>query len=380
MPKIRNKSLHLLTPLLFLLSYIIPKNKNLFIFGCMEQSHYRGNPRYLFEYCSNNPEIDARFFTKKVYVAKKIKNNGHKVETTFFKQLILLLRARYIFIEVSILDISPFYFLFGRFNIIQLWHGSPLKKIQSDTKLQRTKFHFVIEHQNKSYKLITAQSDEVKKILSNAFLSSSVEVTGYPRNDIFFNNYSVSDKELLPDSKKTFLYAPTFRDSGDFTPFTNQFLDKLNSFLKENNYLFLLREHPLSKSVHTERFSNIKDVSKISDIQPILAQTDVLISDYSSIPSEFVLTDNPMIFYVFDYDTYVSKDRELYYDLNEILPGPFAKTQEDLFDLIRSVDSWFKDPDYQKKYQVFKDKFNKYKDGNSCKRILDYLTKGKCAE
>ena len=100
--------------------------------------------------------------------------------------------------------------------------------------------------------------------------------------------------------------------------------------------------------------------------------TDVLITDYSSIAVDFCLTNRPIIFYIYDYNEYISKCRTLYCDIRNVAPRPFAYTQEELFSFLRDM-SWYYDPKYRTKYEKFKEMFHKYKDGNSCERVENLL-------
>lgn len=96
--------------------------------------------------------------------------------------------------------------------------------------------------------------------------------------------------------------------------------------------------------------------------------TDILITDYSSIVTDFILTERPIIFYFFDYEDYINHSRKFYYDLLSILPGPFAYDEWELYNLLLNID-WFQDPNYIKRYQAFINMFHEYKDGRSCLRL-----------
>ena len=78
-------------------------------------------------------------------------------------------------------------------------------------------------------------------------------------------------------------------------------------------------------------YSNITDITKKSmDIQEILMDTDILISDYSSTYIDYLLLDRPLIFYNFDYEDYLQNDREMYYDYDEVTPGYKAATFDEV--------------------------------------------------
>ena len=79
------------------------------------------------------------------------------------------------------------------------------------------------------------------------------------------------------------------------------------------------------------------------DIQELLMDTDILISDYSSTYIDYLLLDRPLIFYNFDYEDYLQNDREMYYDYDEVTPGYKAATFDEL---MTELDSIAKDEDH----------------------------------
>lgn len=377
----------MLTIILVFFSYFIPKKKNLILFYSGNGSIFNGNPKYLYLYLIHNPTEDFKpvWLTNNKEVFLMLNNKKMPVEIKkSFTGIWSILRAKYLVIDNLIESFCFTGTIFGRFKIIQTWHGTPFKKIGVDTAnkytLRRKPFYFLLKKEFKSYKMIISSSKEVSKKLSFAFGNKKVFVTGYPRNDIFFNKKLIFEDYItkfnLSKYKKIILYAPTFRDNYlNVTPFSNNFLIKLNKYLKINNFLFLIKKHPLENSLNIPlKLSNILDVSNNSeDIQGILVYTDLLITDYSSVSFDFVITNKPIIFYSYDYNEYLEKCREAYYDYYKTMPGPFANNEEDLFKLIKTIDYWFSKKDYKLKYKSFKDKFNKYNDGNSSKRLINLL-------
>ena len=71
------------------------------------------------------------------------------------------------------------------------------------------------------------------------------------------------------------------------------------------------------------------DVTSYDDIQELLSISDFLISDYSSLMFDFAITKRPCFFYIPDIDEYISKDRNLYFDIKE-LPFISVKNNEEL--------------------------------------------------
>lgn len=80
-------------------------------------------------------------------------------------------------------------------------------------------------------------------------------------------------------------------------------------------------------------YSNITDITERSmDIQELLMDTDILVTDYSSTYIDYLLLDRPVVFYNFDYQDYLEHDRGMYCDYEKAAPGYKAETFEALME------------------------------------------------
>ena len=68
------------------------------------------------------------------------------------------------------------------------------------------------------------------------------------------------------------------------------------------------------------------------DIQELLMDTDILVTDYSSTYIDYLLLDRPVVFYNFDYQDYLEHDRGMYCDYEKAAPGYKAETFEALME------------------------------------------------
>jgi len=86
--------------------------------------------------------------------------------------------------------------------------------------------------------------------------------------------------------------------------------------------------------------SNIKNIKNNNiETQELLLIADILITDYSSIYIDFLLTNKPIVFYAYDIKNYLSKDRELYFNYNNvIIKETLTKNEYDFFDTIKNID------------------------------------------
>src|SRR5699024_1529016 len=134
----------------------------------------------------------------------------------------------------------------------------------------------------------------------------------------------IKEKYQLSRFSNIITYAPTFRDHETFEPFSSDFWSELNNLMVEKNECLLIKKHPSDKLLKIPNsFSNVQDVSSlIDDMQELLLITDILITDYSSISTDFALTNRPILIYVYDFEPYLATCRKMIYDLEETLPKP----------------------------------------------------------
>jgi CDP-glycerol glycerophosphotransferase len=340
--------------LLIFFSYLVFKNKNSLLFGSGNGKLFKGNPKYLYLYMLKHKNKFKKYKIIWITENKKIfKKLSQKKMPVIYKYSLsgfyFILKSRYIFIDQSAKDFSYMGAIWGRFNIIQTWHGTPLKKTGLKTPLKKISiqifFKFFLKRELKKYKLFCSTSQMVSKTLSDSFENSNILITGYPRNDIFFNKNkklyfeNLNKKLNLNKYFKIISYIPTYRDMKiNKQPFSKEYILKLNNYLNKRNYIFIIKKHPLFDKFfkNFKNLSNIKDFSDgIEDVQELLIYTDILITDYSSVFFDFCLTDKPIIYYAYDYEEYLDKCRGMYYDYYKELPGPFANNENELFNFTK---------------------------------------------
>lgn len=379
--KIKTLFLYIFNLILWFVAKAIPKDEKIWIFGAWFGDKYADNSKYLFEYISkNHPEIRVIWFTNKNGIIDNLKSKKLEVYRIYsIKSIILGLRARYgIVVQSNLVDLIPF-MNNSKTKIIQLWHGIPLKKIGYDDKftekyrknstLKQTIFPFL----NENYNLIIASSQEDKNNFISSFKNTKVFVTGYPRNDMLFT--TGNNKEF------TITYLPTFRDNiGDKIDLFSDYnfdIEKWNEILCKNKIVLNIKMHPVNKPKNEliEKYKSLNSISFMEevDVAEILPNTDILITDYSSVFFDFLLTNRPIIFAPFDYEKYITKDRELYYDYDEVTPGPKCKNWEEVLEWIVK----FKEnPNlFKEEREEVKNRFHKYQDGRSCERVFNEIVK-----
>lgn len=261
---------------------------------------------------------------------------------------------------------------------IQVWHaagaiktfGLEDRSVELRSRKAKQRFIRVYHHFDK----IVVGSECMANIFMRSFDLPHERVlpTGVPRTDLFFNEDKLKqirssfDKKL--GSRKRILYAPTFRDGEE-----NNFQLKLDLNMMEaalsDQYLVMLRLHPQIQEKPSAGSMNnrfVYDYSLWPDANELLIASDILITDYSSIPFEYALLKKPMIFYLYDLESY-RKKRGIQPQCEEWLPGPIARTTEQVIDLVNS--STFD----MSRIISFSDKWNTYSDGHASYKFVQYI-------
>lgn len=175
---------------------------------------------------------------------------------------------------------------------------------------------------------------------------------GNPRTDYVSSKESSKKLNLvvqkdLSSFDKILMYLPTFRSGlgreGDGAFSDNVFnLEKydeeiLNDYLVKNNYLLLIKYHPYETNreikiksdnvIYLEEENLTKNLISLTEI---IGAVDLMIADYSSAYSDFVVLNKPVCFLQNDLKEY-SKGRGIVFNNADIwCPGPGIKTIQEL--------------------------------------------------
>ena len=366
----------------FLLSklYNDTVNEGLLVFGSTNGQAFAGNSKVLFEYLSKNSNYQCVWITasEKVYNDLKKQNYYVVLNKNLIQTIKILKAAKYIFIthgfgDIFFIDFSP------NTKLIHLGHGISFKKGGHD--LQETFMPFTEKMINQklveSMSILIDSSEETKRHKMTRFglKSNRVAVTGYPRNDILANHTKELEEKIkfqlkIDKYSEVILYAPTFRDYEYKLPLNDKFLKKLDKYLTDENKVLIYKPHPFTEDINLSHYKSIISVKRNVDINDLLIIADILITDYSSVFYDYLLTMRPIIFFADDLEQY-TEVRDFYYDYKSFVPGPFIKTGDELIEKLKSINEW--NPIFKEKRRVVRDKFNKYSDGRATERIIELL-------
>ena len=99
----------------------------------------------------------------------------------------------------------------------------------------------------------------------------------------------------------------------------------------------------------------------------MLCQIDLLITDYSSIFSDFLIFNKPIIFAKLDHENYI-KTKGIYVDYDNDLPGAKANNWSEILQYSRTVFMDKKD-EYRKERNNLRTLIYPDLDGKACQRI-----------
>ncbi len=245
----------------------------------------------------------------------------------------LLGRARYLLVNASL----PYFFRKREGQLyFQTWHGSPLKRIAHD----RPHLDFFNWHHRRQlliardgWDYLLSQSEFCTRSLSSAFrYDGPVMELGYPRNDLMLADDAGDVRRRtraalgIGEHQRVVLYAPTWRDNLRVGRVFDKvlYLDPHEVVESLDDAVVLVRGHynSVRAAEDVDPDNRVIDVTRYPDIADLYVAADALVTDYSSVFFDFVLTDKPMVFLAPDLVEYRDDNRGFYLDYHETVPGP----------------------------------------------------------
>lgn len=280
---------------------------------------------------------------------------------------------------------------------IQTWHGGgPLKKIEFDAEGLSDSYLDLCELNSEMEDIMVSPSKFNSQLYRRAFhYQGQVMECGYPRNDIFWTDNGCRKKierlyHIKPE-EGIVLFAPTYREAdveealishsgfsaesqGDYDSNRKNILD-LNrvqqalEFKTGKKFKVLVRFHPYDRNperryVWYEEWENVTDYD---DVQELLAASDILITDYSSIMWDFSIQGKPVFLFHPDLDRY-EKERGYYLAFDQ-MPYIEAFSNEELYKKIKQFDEVC----YRKKLTRFLAEYGSFDRGTASKVIADTI-------
>lgn len=360
------------------------KNSNLWLFADMSW-RADDNAEHLYRYVMrNHPKQKIAFVLSKNSIDyPRLKKEGFRLidpKGFYFKYLIYKADKiisshidRYIFNALGGDTLKTKDFIF-------LQHG--VTKDDLSSWLNQRKIDLFITGMQAEYDSIAGDFNRYK------FTPKEVKLTGFPRWDALLKNNQINTRQIL--------IMPTWREyivgsyskklmRRRFNPqfYESEYFQKWNSLLNSDSlkalwekYFFDIIFNPHPNIMPYLKDFNIPSYVKIAkqneSLQTLFCNSSLMITDYSSIAFEMACLKKPVIYYQFDKkEFFVNHSYSCgYFDYRKDGFGPIAVDEEDL---LKKLDNLLQKD--CKVFGVYKDNIDStfiFKDGEYCKRILEY--------
>ena len=230
--------------------------------------------------------------------------------------------------------------------MIDLWHGTPLKNLGvlkngdkcHKTSIQQKNFLCAdyLLYPNEFTRNVMWDSYKITSLLSAKALNM-----GYPRTSgmLKAKEYEAESirKEIAPNGERVYAYMPTFRgylSDEEAIARETELLDYLDGELKDDQILYVNLHHHIKEGLDCDKYKHIKLFPPLIDSYSLLAATDALISDYSSVFFDYLVLQKQIILYIEDYETYRSY-QGLNIDIDE-LPFDLARTKDQIISMLET--------------------------------------------
>lgn len=215
---------------------------------------------------------------------------------------------------------------------------------------------------------------------------------GFPRNDYLFKGKEIAKEYFNAGDNRIIIWMPTFRKTHDRVdanvemPYGVPILKEekdfsiLNETLKKHKTILVIKPHPLQlieKNI-PNMYENILFLDSFSiqnsniQLYELLGGSDALITDYSSVYFDYLITDNLIGITEDDVEEYEKGVGFIDDNSNKLLEGYRIKNINDMMGFIETLNNSEKDL-FIKKQKRLNHEINIYRDCNSSDRVFDYI-------
>lgn len=157
---------------------------------------------------------------------------------------------------------------------------------------------------------------------------------GMPRTDKYFGKRK-GDGGTYAAHIRTYLYVPTFRNPNLDDPLPELDYSLIDDMLTDRE-MFVVKMHVLSQSaLQHRRYKHIREELNIRPSWQLLIDSDVVITDYSSIMFDAQMLGKPVI--LFDRNMNYLKTRGMYYRYPDEYSGRWCSDEQTLIEMAREA-------------------------------------------
>ncbi|GEK91034.1 CDP-glycerol glycerophosphotransferase family protein [Alkalibacterium kapii] len=382
----------------FFLAFVICKtilrsnySKKIWLIG-EKKTEARDNAYHLFKYIrENHPEINAHYVISNdspdLY---KIEKYGNLVSLYSMKHYIYYLTSSKL-INSQLSGAFPFWHWFT--NAFPFLKNKSQHSIYLKHGVYKDEMDHKVDYSNTQFSLVSCVGDKEKKFF--------IDTYGYPES--VAQSIGLCRFDNLPTEKtsdhRQILVMPTFRnwlvsknrmeDASDNenskfikSEFFKNYLDFFNSeelekILSKYNYKVVFYPHYSIQSyskVFKEHINpNIIVADRFHyDVQELLINSSILVTDFSSVFFDFAYMGKPVIYYQFDKENYRKNHYKKGY-FNYDSDG-FGNIVGNTSDLISEVEECIvRDLKLPCTIKKRVDEFFEYRDNNNCKRTFEFI-------
>lgn len=359
--RLKKKILHLVLSFLSIFLCFFPKKHHRVTFVSLTTTRMQSDFRRIADELKKDEQVEI--YT----ILTKYKKNISGNILYFFnciKQLFIINTSKVVIINDNNYVVSEFKKAFP--TVIQIWHASgAVKKFGNEIKR---------EYQIHNYDYVISTADAWQQIYARSFGVGADRVLplGMARTDDLCRTEKVKELKRRFLKKYPFckdhylvLYAPTFR--GNIVEGMTCIPIDLDSIIKQlpENYILLYKMHPLLGDINMGSDQRVVNVNH-DNLYDLLAASDCLVTDYSSIIFDYSLLMKKQVYYIPDIREY--KD-DIGVNLNfKEMPGAICVTEGELIDELRQIDHFDK-----QKIEEFKMRYFAHQDGMSTLRIVRFI-------
>ena len=383
----------ILFPVYYLCGFL-PRSAEQWVFGSWGGYRFADNAAAFFRFCNDEfgERIKLTWISRDRSIVREVRASGYVAHWLWSPAgIAACLRAELHVYDCFAKDTN--FWLSRGAKRVCLWSGVPLKVFERDIDNPRSRYYRLFHgllperwflgvmmpwHLVRA-ELIIAPSAETAEITRRAFAVAAdrVVITGYPRNDsiVSGSRAGVERDSRLPEGfvsaaaqgEAVFLYLPTFRDSkASYMAIDWQ---ELEALLARINARFFFKMHPMDETQTPVGSDRIVKLPQETDVYELLAHTDALISDYSSIIFDYMLVDRPIVYYTPDLEDFVSGSRSLNFDPADVAVGPMCSNFEELCAALEGIATG-QSNDYSVRRRAIMPRLHQYTDANSSARVL----------
>jgi hypothetical protein len=231
---------------------------------------------------------------------------------------------------------------------INLWHGDGPKRTENREFAARPGATAIVGQ--------TRLWGE-KKAVELGMPASSALVVGNPRVDDFAEPMTVAQRQALVDllGSRFILWMPTYRESNGagFREWSDgarlsdsgqmaELAASARAASERHGITVVVKPHPMDR----DTYAGVPGLRSIDDeslrrlgltLYQVLGAADALITDYSSVWTDYLVVDRPILLLCPDYEEYAATRGFNVPDLRAVAPGPLVEDAAALTDFIADV-------------------------------------------